>query len=462
MRWIWCLLAAGLLLVGCAGPKRLPPVVSRPELPERPDLTDLTVPSLQVPPALLGVGLLENETGLDIWAGGPAGLVDARTGVVLLEVDGQEQVVHLNRDGGQVAWQQGAHRGQAGAVVLRPNDPATRVGQGDSEFRGEFLVITSPVGRGLTLVNSVDIESYLKGVVPWEIGRHPVARLAALQAQAVAARTYTVSHLGARRNHGFDLYASVMDQVYRGSAGEDELCNQAVDATAGLVLRDGEERIEAYYSACCGGTSSNIDEVWAREGRRYLRSADDGPAVDGTAFCSGSRHFHWRETWTCGQLDDILAETLPAYLDWIAERPARETWTGRVFVPREAASDARRPGHLRNLEILSRTTSGRVAELVVSTDAGEYHVRGDRTRWILRPASGNPSILRSAMFDVELERDGARLTRVATRGRGYGHGIGLCQTGALERASAGQSFQEILAHYYPGAELTVLAPAGID
>jgi len=441
-------LALMFFLAGCAGPKRMPPIVTGP--------AELPGPGLRVP-ALLGVGLLEGEPRLTVFAGGPAELLDGGDNHVLARLPRAGRGLKCERQGEQVVWRVAGQQGRAAAVILRPLDPATRVGLGDLEYRGEFLVLCSPLTEGLTLVNTVDLESYLKGVVPWEIGRHGPERMAALQAQAVAARTYTMAHWGARRSHGFDVFASVMDQVYKGAADEDPLCNEAVTATADLVLQYQGEEIEAFYSACCGGASSNIEEVWARGNRPYLHSAADGPDHGGRAFCAGSRYFHWRESWTVGQLEEILARTLPAYLDWLAESPARIRWTGPAFSARDGSSEVRRPGHLRNLEILARTTSGRVADLAITTDAGVYHVRGDRIRWVLPPASGNPFILRSAMFDLELERDGNHLQRVAIRGRGFGHGIGLCQTGALERAGQGQSFEEILAHYYPGSVLTRLA-----
>ncbi len=444
MRRISALIVLAAGLAGCAGPKRLPPVAPPPGDRERPGVSV---------PSLLGVGLLENEATVDMQAEGPAELLDGRTGVVLVRLAAGGERVSCRRDGDEVSWRGGGRDGRTTALVLRPLDPVVRVSQGDYEYRGEFLVICASRGGGLTLVNNVDLESYLKGVVPWEIGRHPAERMAALQAQAVAARTYTVAHRGARRDHGFDVFASVMDQVYKGAADEDPLCNQAVDETAGLVLQAGGDEIEAYYSACCGGTSSNIEEVWAREARSYLAAADDGPDRGGQAYCAESRHFHWREQWTVSQLTDTLGRTLPAYLDWLAESPARSRWAGPGFSPHDGSSNARRPGRLLNLEVAGRTTSGRVADLVITTEAGVYHIRGDRTRWVMPPVSGNPFILRSAMFDLELEWDGSRLLRVAVRGRGYGHGIGLCQTGALERAGQGQSFQEILAHYYPGAVL---------
>ncbi len=431
-----------VLIGGCAGPKRTPPVETEP----LPDFAPVVGT-----PTLLGVGLLENEKSLEISVNGPALVLDGHGGNRLARLDGPGTVV-CTRSGGQVTWRVGSQKGTTGTLVLQPVDPGHRVLQGKSAYRGGFLVIPTPGGSGLTLVNNLDLESYLRGVVPWEIGRHGRDKFTALEAQAVAARTYTISHLGTRKSRGFDVYASVQDQVYKGSADEDPLCNSAVESTAGLVLRFENEEIEAYYSACCGGVSSNIEEVWARGGRPYLISRPDSPGEGKEAYCATSRHFDWRESWTAGRLEEIMQKTLPEYVDYITQ-PGRSEWAGPVFSPRDGSSSASRPGRLRNLEILDRTTSGRVARLAVTTDAGVYHVRGDRVRWVLKPSSGNPFILRSALFEVELVRDGERLVEVATRGRGYGHGIGLCQTGALAMAERGKSVREILSHYYPGSTL---------
>jgi len=433
---------AVFLMAGCGGPKRIPPV--EPEVLPEPDV----VPGA---PILLGVGLLEKQSSLQISASGPALVLDGATGDRLARLDGPG-VVSCSASGDKVSWKAGGSKGKAAQIILRPIDPGQRVGQGEFEYRGEFLVRVTPGGGGLTLVNNLDLESYLRGVVPWEIGRHDQKKLAALEAQAVAARTYTVSHLGTRRSRGFDLYASVQDQVYKGSKDEDPLCNFAVENTAGQILRYDNEEIEAYYSACCGGISSNVEEVWARGPQPYLISQPDTPAGGGDPFCADSRYFNWREEWTVGRLEEIMAKSLPEYMDYITQ-PGRVEWAGPVFSPTSGTSSVRRPGRLHNLEILSRTSSGRVADLAVTTDAGVYHVRGDRVRWVLKPAGGNPFILRSDLFELELVREGDRLVSVAVRGRGYGHGIGLCQTGALTMAGLGYSVRDILSHYYPGAEL---------
>jgi len=433
-------------LGGCAGPKRTPPVETEP-VPVREPSTGT--------PTLLGVGLLEKSDSLEISVNGPALVLDGASGHRLARMDGPGKVV-CSLAGGQVAWRANGSRGTTGTVILQPLDPGQRVIHGELEYRGEFLVLPTPGGRGLTLVNNLDLESYLRGVVPWEIGRHDRNRLAALEAQAVAARTYTISHLGTRKSRGFDVYASVKDQVYKGAADEDPLCNFAVENTDNLVLRYQGQEIEAYYSACCGGVSSNIEEVWAKESKPYLVSKPDSPRGGGDAYCATSTHFHWREVWAAGRLEEILQRSLPEYVKYITQ-PGRSAWAGPVFSPRDGSASSDKPGRLRNLEILEKTASGRVARRAVTTDAGVYHVRGDRVRWVLKPADGNPFILRSALFEVEMVRDGERLVEVAVRGRGYGHGIGLCQTGALAMAERGRTLREILAHYYPGA---VLAEAG--
>ncbi|PIV82006.1 hypothetical protein COW53_01210 [bacterium CG17_big_fil_post_rev_8_21_14_2_50_64_8] len=434
-----------VLLAGCAGPQRMPPVV-----------TDATpIPALEPGlPALLGIGLAEGRDEFSLSCDGPCVVTDADSGAELAVLAGGASL-SLERRGSLVFWRSAADSGAAARIGLRPRDPAHLLTFDDRLWRGDFLVMPTPGGAGLTLVNNVDLESYLLGVVPWEIGRHGTDALAALEAQAVAARTYTVGHLGERADHGFDLFADVMDQVYKGATEEDPLCNQAVRSTRGLVLEADGELVQAYYSACCGGVSSRIEQVWPRPARSYLLNRPDGPGSGKPAFCAGYGKLLWEQSWSRDQLSAILQRTLP---DYYREYGAgtRGRWVGAIFHPRHAGADPLRPGDLLNLEILRRTPSGRVADLALTTTAGTYHVRGDRTRWVLAPPAGSGTILRSAMFELKLDRSGEDLQQVTAMGRGYGHGIGMCQVGALARARAGQDFTAILAHYYPGAKLVRL------
>lgn len=460
---------AGLAIGGCAGPKRLPAVETSPrprpgvEVPV--EAVPSTVPAQELPahpvappipwlePAeplrLLGVGLLEDRPELEMRAEGAAWVRDADSGHTLAALEAGEPLT-CRRSGEDVSWEAGGESGRVRSVALQPIDPGFLVSAPGGSYRGDFLVIATPRGHGLTLVNNVELEDYLKGVVPWEIGRHDVSKFDALCAQAVAARTYTVARIGSRQARGFDLYATVMDQVYKGAANEDARCNEAIAETAPLVLRHAGREIEAYYSACCGGSSCAVSEVWPKPDLPYLRQVADKSSSSGDAWCAGSPYYHWRETWSAKALERILQRTLPDYVDYMAQGGG--AWAGVSFTPSRGGS-AGKPGALREIAIKRRTPSGRVAELAIVMAAGTYRVRGDRVRWVLTPASGNPNILRSALFELEVVRDDERLREISVRGRGFGHGIGLCQTGALGMAAGGQSWRDILAHYYPGATL---------
>ncbi len=447
--------ARGLLLIlilsslaaGCA-PKRLAPLEPGAEPPPQ--------GSSLVAPTLLGVGLVEAMEHLTLTVSGPAVVLDSQSRKRLHRFDQDGGKLQCSRQGDFVVWTVAGARSEHSGVILQPTDPSQRVTHDDKDYRGEFLVIPSPKTGGLTLINQVGLESYLCGVVPWEIGRHGKDKKAALSAQAVAARTYTISHLGSRRARGFDVYASVMDQVYKGSRHEDPLCNEAIEETAGLVLLSNGRLVDAYYSACCGGHSSRVEKVWPRKAETYLVNHLDSTGKGQKAFCSESKYFQWVEKWNAGRLEEILQETLPAYLAYMTmgERPA---WARPTFTSRKPGVNPMQPGKLLDLEITDYTPSGRVAQLQVHTEAGIYHVRGDRVRWVLAPASGKPVILRSAGFELEKVRRDGQLTEITAQGRGFGHGIGLCQTGALEMAAQGYSAAEILVHYYPGSVLRQLA-----
>jgi stage II sporulation protein D len=201
-----------------------------------------------------------------------------------------------------------------------------------------------------------------------------------------------------------------------------------------------------------------VEEIWPRPARPYLRNRRDAPGAGSDPFCAGARLFRWEVSWDGGALERILQRTLPDYLDYMST-PARVEWAGTQFSPRAGGADARRPGRLLALNLRDRASCGRVAALDVETDAGIYHVRGDRVRWVLAPPGGQPSILYSALFTLEVDVDrNGRPRRVTARGRGNGHGVGLCQEGAIAMARRGFTCGQILAHYYPGAQL---APLGV-
>jgi len=432
--WISILLI--IILCGCAARHRGEPTKSS------------TVNYSLVAHDMLRIGLVEHRMKL---------VIEASQDAFLLTMDNRSQIckvtgnIELNLTDSGIAWKCGSDSGfNASGLIIMSLNPASNLVWDEIPYPGELLI--QKRGHGLTLINIVELEQYLRGVVPWEIGRPGIGGMAALEAQSVAARTYSVANLKNREELGFDMWADVRDQVYRGHSGLDQLCDKAISNTAGMVLRSGGQIVEAYYCSTCGGRTSNINEVWAKESKPYLVSHPDGPTGD--YHCSASKHAKWETVFNGGEIDQILSNTLPEYIEWLEASELRKKWAGKYFVPASPGSDPMTPGRLKSISIQSRTASGRVAKLSIVTDAGKYFVCGDRTRWVLAPPSGRFSILKSAWFDIHLSLDAeGRPDQVRLKGRGFGHGIGMCQTGALGMASKGISYEQILKHYYPGSSV---------
>lgn len=314
---------------------------------------------------------------------------------------------------------------------LHPLLRESRFHLGEHSYRGSVHLVRD--AGDLTLINELPLETYLRGVVPWEIGWRPPAEVGAVEAQAIAARTYACKRLGQYAEQGFDLLPDVKDQVYRGTTREDSLANRAIRATHGLVVSSRDTLIEAYYSSTCGGHTSRIEEVWDKPAAPYLVGGLDRMPGTTNALCTASRHFRWVEAWSGAFLDSTLQETLPRELAWPPDRT---------------------PGRLLDLRTIGRDASGRVRALEIVTTKGTWLVQGDRIRWVLRPRGR--TILRSTLFELEIEKHDGDIVRVVARGGGNGHGVGMCQMGALEMARRGASAVAILQHYYPGTLVSAL------
>jgi SpoIID/LytB domain protein len=332
-----------------------------------------------------------------------------------------------------------------GPLRLSYDDPAdttilfdVQYGQGsfwagseDRLYRGAIEL--DPRAEGLAVVNLLSVEEYLYSVLPSEMPS--LWPQACLRAQAVAARSYTLANLGRYAARGFDLLGSVTSAAYRGLSAETPAVREAVDATRGLVLTEGGKPLSAFYSSNCGGHTDTTLVAWG------FPSAL--PAVP-----------------------DPLQEPRPSPLDpdglarWLSDRPAAycahpdysarsayrwKLWVSRQEIERRLANPEL--GSVLAIVAGGRGLSGRAAEARILGTAGELTVRRDALRWALGG-------LRSNLFVVEpkLGSDGLPEYFLFT-GAGWGHGVGLCQSGAAGMAAAGFSAEEILAHYYGGAPL---------
>jgi len=302
---------------------------------------------------------------------------------------------------------------------------------GEHSYRGSIILADGKDGS-FSVVNYCTVEEYLRGVVPLEIGKRPDSDIEAIKAQAVAARTYTYKKIVQNRARPFDLVATIEDQVYGGVNAENPVSDRAIQMTENRVMVYGDSLIYAYYHSTCGGVTANIDEVWNKQPLPYLKQIRDVGA-DGRAFCSISNQFTWKETWQTQALSSI------------AQRYSRgeSSKTGPV------------KGMITRITVKDRYRCGRVSTCRIAAGGAAYEYTGDRIRFVLRRNSAGHPILRSLYFEV-LE---VNAKYVKLSGRGYGHGIGMCQMGALGRARAGQTFEEILRAYYSGiAIVAIISP----
>jgi stage II sporulation protein D len=290
-------------------------------------------------------------------------------------------------------------------------------------YRGELAVIVAD--SLLRVINRLEVETYLRGVVPRELGVRGPSDRAALEAQAVAARSYAVARL-ANPSRPYDLTATTTDQVYGGLDAEDSLANTAIAATSGLVLTYNGRVVSAPYHSTCGGSTAAPEELWRTESEPFLQRVSDRIPGSDRFYCDIAPRFRWERSWRRDSLTAVIERYLRSYAD----------------VPSGAIGD------VRDVSVDGRTASGRVAALVIETDRGRYRLRGNDIRYVFR--SGG-ELLNSTYFSPEvLSSPDGRVARLTIRGMGYGHGVGMCQWGAIGRARAGQDFRTILRTYYPG------------
>lgn len=335
------------------------------------------------------------------------------------------------------------------AAVLRPEaagalTTARRVehdmgyaahGRQDRTYRGELAVAVDAQGR-LALVNVVKMEEYIRGIVPSEI--FASAHQEALKAQAVTARGEVLAKLGKRHmGDPYLLCAEQHCQVYTGVAGETAGTDRAVKATAGEFLFDGEGRlVDSTYSAVCGGHTEDNDVVWGGIPSNSLRGRRDGD--DG----SGEGHLDLKKD---EDLHRFLAAPPRSYCATASLASSSKFRWEKRFSQKdvdEIASDLG-VGHVLAMRLSDRGVSGRAATLTISGDRGVRQVKGELN---IRRRFRN---LNSTMAEV-IAPEGASGEWVF-RGGGWGHGVGMCQIGAIGRAEAGQDYRRILGHYFSGA-----------
>jgi stage II sporulation protein D len=309
-------------------------------------------------------------------------------------------------------------------------------------------------GSTLAGINELPIEQYLYGVVPRELGPIAFPQVEAQKAQAIAARTFAMAGLGRRSSDGYDLRATTDDQVYGGYAAEHPLSSAAVDATAGLVAIHNGRPISALYHSTSGGHTADNEEAFASSAIVYLRGVPDSPGGralerlatldvfkpnpsaislstvrDADSEFEWSRFHRWTFDWTMSQMTTVISA--------FAGQPV---------------------GAVTAINVVQRGPSGRVLHIEYVTEAGTFFSLKDQIRSSLKffNASGVATNLLSTLFVIEpIHAPGTNaLVGYRAYGGGFGHGVGMSQTGAVGMAERGLTYDQILRYYYRGIALT--------
>lgn len=314
-------------------------------------------------------------------------------------------------------------------------------GEEDRIYEGDFHVYLG-TRQEMNVIVQLPLETYLKGVVPYEIGGD--SPLEALKAQAVAARSEAIIALNSKLYSGefYDLTSDVECQVFSGNHKRTELSDRSVDETAGLIISEGRQPMNAYYASNCGGRSELIQNVWPDRQRldSYEASLPDNDERE-----APNLKWSWKaRRWIDSSPDVYCNPDSNTFLPSWSKKNFR--WIREYSVDQltEMLSGGEDLGRFKRIRVKKRGPSGRIYKAKIVFQRGSIKVDGELAlRQMFSPS------LRSSNFYLEREGD-----KITLHGAGWGHGVGMCQSGAVAQATQGRTFVEILNHYYSRAEVT--------
>jgi stage II sporulation protein D len=320
-------------------------------------------------------------------------------------------------------------------------------------YRGD-IEVRRLNGSDMTVINVLPLEQYLYGVVPGEIQAN--SHIEALKAQAVAARTYTLYHLGKHSNLGFDLCNTTTCQVYKGYSAEHPSTNEAVDETEGeKIIYDGE-LAQVFYFSSSGGMTEDVENVWSTP-LPYLRSVED-------KYESGnSWNYNWEATYSADKIRETMLNKGYDLGDIVSVRITKTASSGRaVELVIEGTKDERifvKSGTRSALSLLNSQWYR------IFTDA-DVSVIGRKSEAVSVQLAGGKVATSSGIKLLKAREDGITVigerqekvvplmpTVYTFKGKGWGHAVGMSQEGAKGMADAGFKYDKILTHYFQGTTI---------
>lgn len=304
----------------------------------------------------------------------------------------------------------------------------------DRTYAGNLKILQNPLGK-MNLIANVELENYIAGVVPNEIGE--AVPIEAMKAQAIAARSealFKILH-NHHKDDEYDLCAGTHCQVFSGISNVNEKVKTAVNETAYQICIYNSKIVNAVYSNNCGGITTNSSDIWSGKSVPYLVSIYDGKGNSKVNLQSESNAKNWilgSQPVFCNTENDV-------------------SWKKNTYQWQEIVSKNRLEknlnsisnfGKLKNIKITKRGMAGRILRMKIFGTENNIELNNELK---IRQIFGD---LRSSFFIFEIKND-----KVIFTGKGSGHGVGMCQMGAIQMAELGYSAEEILKHYYTGIEI---------
>lgn len=346
----------------------------------------------------------------------------------------------------QASWIVNGNRYNRNILTITANKNLIQVNK--KPYAGSLRLQPNAYGN-YTLVNQVPLETYLRGVVPHEIG--PGAPVPAVQAQAIIARTYVLRNLRRFAIDDYELCADTQCQVYQGLAGTDPDVDRAIAATTAQVLTHQNELVDALYSSATGGVTAPFQDVWEGAARPYLKAVID--AAPNQVWDLSRRSLADEQNFRAFiGLRQGFNEASWRQFRWQIQSPLPEMNKHLQTYLQNQKHSLADFKTIQQVQVSERSSAGRVLKVTVQTDQGQVELTKDD---ILR-AFEAPNSLLFYLEPLYLE-DRKTLKGYAFVGGGLGHGVGLSQTGSYHLADLGWSAARILRFYYPGTQIEPLS-----